>query len=125
MTATPLFREGTAQDGTWHATQSFSTRPIKVSTWGRNGPGTQHHRGAHATVQRWTGTRWEYKHCGCIHKKRSTTFACAKRMANRLNRKAATDEARREHLANCTVCVHGLVPCPEADALGIEFDLPS
>lgn len=37
----------------------------------------------------------------------------------------SSDEDRAEHLAGCSVCHVGLVACPEADALGIEFDLPA
>ena len=70
------------RDGLWHAVPTFSPRPLKVHTL----KGVQHHVGAHALVQRWNGSKVEYEHCGCIHKKRSTTFKCAERLARILNK---------------------------------------
>lgn len=87
MARDPIFKPDTKQDGRWHPSRSFSPRPVAVTTLPRNHdfPVIQHHRGAHAVVERWTGTKWEFKSCGDIHKKRSTTWTCSQRFARWLN----------------------------------------
>jgi hypothetical protein len=73
--------QGKSNDGDWHPSRQFSARGIPVRTMA----GTQRHWGAHASVFRWTGTKWEYDHCFHIHKQRRTTWECSQRLAKHLN----------------------------------------
>lgn len=84
----PNFRPGTKRDGRWHAMTAFSLRPMPVRTWPRNSDQVviQHHRGTHASVTRWDGTKWVYQSCSCMHRRRSTMLRCAGQLARALNR---------------------------------------